>query len=61
LEEKKVLKLQGILKGYDIDFSDLKKFKKQSWEHLEQEFNDEPHRHQSFSNRGSAEKQKLPV
>jgi len=61
LEEKKVLKLQGILKGYDIDFSDLKKFKKQAWEHLEQEFNDEPHRHQSFSNRGSAEKQKLPV
>ena len=28
LEEKKVLKLQGILKDYDIDFSDLKKFKK---------------------------------
>ncbi len=40
LEEKKVLKLQGILKGYDIDFSDLKKFKKQSWEHVEQEFSD---------------------
>ena len=40
LEEKKVLKLQGILKGYDIDFSDLKKVKKQAWEHLEQEFND---------------------
>ena len=40
LEEKKVLKLQGILKDYDIDFSDLKKFKKQAWEHVEQEFND---------------------
>ena len=40
LEEKKVLKLQDILKGYDIDFSNLKKFKKQEWEHLEQEFND---------------------
>jgi hypothetical protein len=40
LEEKKVLKLQGILKGYDFDFSDLKKFKKQSWEHVEQEFSD---------------------
>jgi hypothetical protein len=40
LEEKKVLKLQGILKDYDIDFSDLKKFKKQSWEHVEQEFSD---------------------
>jgi len=38
LEEKKVLKLQGILKDYDIDFSDLKKFKEQTWEHLEQEF-----------------------
>jgi hypothetical protein len=40
LEEKKVLKLQGILKDYDIDFSDLKKFKKQAWEHVEQESND---------------------
>ena len=38
LEEKKVLKLQGILKDYDIDFSYLKKFKKQTWEHVEQEF-----------------------
>lgn len=38
LEDKKVLKLQGILKGYDIDFSDLKKYKKQEWEHVEQEF-----------------------
>ncbi len=38
LEEKKVLKLQGILKDYDIDFSDLKKFKKQAWEHVEKEF-----------------------
>ena len=40
LEEKKVLKLQGILKDYDIDFSDLKKYKKQTWEHVEQEFSD---------------------
>jgi hypothetical protein len=38
LEEKKVLKLQGILKDYDIDFSDLTKFKNQTWEHVEQEF-----------------------
>jgi hypothetical protein len=38
LEKKKVLKLQGILKDYDIDFSDLKKFKKQAWEHVEKEF-----------------------
>jgi len=40
LEEKKVLKLRGISKGYDIDFSDLKKIKKQAWEHFEQEFSD---------------------
>jgi hypothetical protein len=40
LEEKKVLKLHGILKDYDIDFSELKKFKKQEWEHLEREFSD---------------------
>ncbi len=38
LEEKKVLKLHGILKDYDIDSSDLKKFKRQAWEHVEQEF-----------------------
>jgi hypothetical protein len=40
LEEKKVLKLRGILKGYDIDLSALKKIKKQTWEHVEQEFSD---------------------
>jgi hypothetical protein len=40
LEEKKVLKLHGILKDYDIDFSELKKFKKREWEHLEREFSD---------------------
>jgi len=31
-------KLEGILKGYDIDFSDLKKFKQQTWKHVDQEF-----------------------
>jgi hypothetical protein len=41
LKAKKVLKLRGILKGHDIDFSDLKQFKKQTWQHLEQEFADE--------------------
>jgi hypothetical protein len=41
LKTKKVLKLRGILKGHDIDFSDLKQFKKQTWQHLEQEFADE--------------------
>lgn len=38
LEAKKVIKLQGILKGHDIDFSDLKTFKKQTWNHVDQEF-----------------------
>jgi hypothetical protein len=38
---KKILKLQGILKGHDIDFSDLKQFKEQTWQHVEQEFADE--------------------
>ena len=38
LEEKKVIKLEGILKGYDIDFSDLKKFKEETWKHVDEEF-----------------------
>lgn len=37
LEDKKVIKLEGILKGYDINFSDLKKFKKETWKHVEEE------------------------
>jgi len=37
LEAKKVIKLEGILKGYDINFSDLKKFKKETWKHVEEE------------------------
>lgn len=36
-EGKKLLKLEGILEGYDIDFSELKQFRKQEWQHLEQE------------------------
>jgi len=39
--EKKAIKLQGILKNYDIDFSCLKEFKKNAWEHLEEEFDNE--------------------
>jgi len=38
LEGKKVVKLEGILKGYEIDFSDLKKFKEKTWKHVEEEF-----------------------
>ena len=38
LEEKKIVKLEGILKGYDINFSDLKKFKEETWKHVKEEF-----------------------
>jgi len=38
LEGKKVIKLEGILKDYDIDFSDLKKLKKETWKHVDEEF-----------------------
>jgi len=37
LGEQKVIKLEGILKGYDIDFSDLEKFKKETWKHVDEE------------------------
>ena len=40
LGAKKVIKLEEILEDYDIDFSDLKKFKQQTWHHVDQEFND---------------------
>ncbi len=38
IEDKNNIVLQGILKGHDIDFSDLKKFKQDTWKHVEQEF-----------------------
>ncbi len=41
LGKKKVVKLEGILKGHDIDLSELKKFKQQTWKHVDQEFNNE--------------------
>ncbi len=37
LEAKKVVKLEGILKGHDIDLSALKAFKKQTWQHVDRE------------------------
>jgi len=37
LGSKKVVKLEGILKGRDIDLSALKEFKEQTWKHLDQE------------------------
>jgi len=33
----KILKLEGILKGHDIDFSALKKFRKDTWKHVDKE------------------------
>lgn len=41
LEAKKVVKLEGILKGHDIDLSVLKTFKKDTWKHVDKEFDDE--------------------
>jgi hypothetical protein len=41
LKTKKIIKLQGILKGRDIDLSELKRFKKQTWQHVDKEFADE--------------------
>jgi predicted nucleotidyltransferase len=37
LEAKKVVKLEGILKGQDIDLSELKALKQQTWRHVDQE------------------------
>ncbi|MDA3915439.1 MAG: hypothetical protein PF690_00495 [Deltaproteobacteria bacterium] len=39
LGAKKVVKFEGILKNYDIDLSVLKEFKQQTWQHVDQEFN----------------------
>ena len=41
IEEKKIIQLEGILKGYSIDFKDLKKMRKETWIHVEQESADE--------------------
>ncbi len=41
LKAKKIIKLQGILKGRDIDLSELKRFKKLTWQHVDKEFADE--------------------
>ncbi|EMS78711.1 hypothetical protein [Desulfotignum phosphitoxidans] len=35
---KNIIKLEGILKDQDIDFSILKEFKQNTWKHVEQEF-----------------------
>ncbi|WP_446009416.1 hypothetical protein [Candidatus Electrothrix sp.] len=35
--EKKVVRLEGLLKNYDIDLSDLKAFRKETWQHVDLE------------------------
>ena len=37
LNGKKLLKLEGTLEGCEIDFSELKQFREQTWQHVEQE------------------------
>ena len=37
VEEKKIIKLEGILKGYNVDLADLKKIKKDTWDHVDKE------------------------
>ncbi|MDL2275424.1 hypothetical protein LJC22_04790 [Desulfosarcina sp. OttesenSCG-928-G10] len=40
IKPKKILKLQGILKNHAIDFSDLKSFKIQTWQRVEEKLGD---------------------
>lgn len=40
VEEKEVIQFEGILKNYDIDLSDLRKFKEETWKHVDEEFLD---------------------
>lgn len=37
LGTKKLFKLEGILKGHDIDLAALKELKQQTWMHVDQE------------------------
>lgn len=37
LEEKKILRLRGILKNQQINFSALKKFRQETWNHVDKE------------------------
>jgi hypothetical protein len=41
IRPQRVLRLQGILKGYDIDLSDLKQFRVRTWQHIDEEFSNE--------------------
>jgi hypothetical protein len=37
IREKKVVRLEGLLKGHDIDLSELKAFRKETWQHVDLE------------------------
>jgi hypothetical protein len=37
LEGNKLIKMEGVLKEYDIDFSELKKSKEETWKHVSEE------------------------
>ena len=39
--KKKNIVLQGVLADYDLDLSDMKKNREESWKHLEGEFENE--------------------
>ncbi len=41
LKPKKAVRLEGILKEYDIDLSMLKAFKKEAWQHVDQEIDND--------------------
>jgi len=37
LEDKHIIQLEGMLRGYEIDFSDLHTFKQTTWTHVDEE------------------------
>jgi hypothetical protein len=37
VEGKKIIKLEGVLKGYKVNLADLKKLKKETWRHVDKE------------------------
>ena len=36
-EDKKIIKLEGLLKDHEIDFTDMKKLKEHTWKHVDEE------------------------
>ena len=41
IEEKKIIKLEGVIKGYNIELPDLKKLREETWNHVEEETSNE--------------------